>query len=323
MIDMLLLANSVGRNYEVYALGRNRDKLVRRFKNYIDNSNLHFIEQNICSPLDDSIEYDYIIHGASNADPLKYALYPVETMRINLDGVINILDYCKIHRKARLLYLSTFEVYGNKGTDEYCEEQFGILDVNSIRSSYPESKRCAEILIRSYIEEYGINASIARLCSVYGPTMTTDDSKAHSQFIRKALNNEDIILKSSGEQRRTYCYVIDAVTALLCILEKGENGEVYNISYEKSIASIKEVAHVVAETVGVDVIYGKPNETEARGFSKPQNCILINKRLRSLGWCGHYSLKQGIEETINILKESKLLNNNRIKQDMFFPKKQE
>lgn len=303
LIDMLMLANSKGHNYNLYALGRNKRKLIERFKSYEGNPFLHFIEQDICSPLDVSIVFDYIVHGASNADPRKYALFPVETMITNLQGTYNILSYCKEHKKTKLILLSTFEVYGNRGFDEYTEDQFGIIDVNSVRSSYPESKRSAEIMTRSFVEEYGIYAMIARLCSIYGPSMATDDSKAHAQFLRKALNKNDIILKSKGNQRRSYCYVIDAVTGILCILAKGVNSEVYNIANENSIATIAEVANTIAKIVGVDVVYDLPSDIEIRGFSNPQNCILNNERLITLGWKGHYSLIDGLEETMAVLKE--------------------
>mgnify|MGYP000691830324 FL=1 len=106
----------------------------------------------------------------------------------------------------------------------------GMIDQTILRNGYPESKRCCELLVRSYVEEFGINAVIARLPSVYGPTMLRSDSKAHAQFIRNALNGENIILKSKGDQRRTYCYVVDAASAIFKILSAGENGEIYNIS---------------------------------------------------------------------------------------------
>ena len=303
LIDMLLLANEQGRSFEVFAVGRSREKLSKRFNDFEGSSNLHFVEQDICNPLDASLDVDYIIHGASNADPRNYALYPTETMLTNLYGTINVLEYCKAHKKTRMLYLSTFEVYGNKGVDKYSENDFGIINVNQIRSSYPESKRSAEILTRCYVQEYGVNASIARLCSIYGPTMAMDDSKAHAQFIRNALEHKDIVLKSKGEQCRTYCYVIDAVTGLMFVLTKGITGDVYNISYEGSIATIAEVAQTVAEIVGTKVTFHLPDEIEVRGFSNPQKCILDNSKLKELGWTGSYSLYDGLKETIEILKK--------------------
>lgn len=305
IIDLLMLANEYGRHFEVYALGRSKEKLSARFNAIKDSNMLHFVEQDIMQPLDDSVSYDYIIHGASNADPRNYALYPAETMLINLEGAKNILNYCKAHLETKALLMSTFEVYGNAGKDVYSETDCGVVDLNKIRSCYPESKRCMEILTRCYVEEYGVKAVIGRLSSIYGPTMAKDDSKAHAQFIRNGLNGEDIVLKSKGEQRRTYCYVIDAVTGLLCVLAKGTVGEVYNIANENAVVSIAEVAQTVAAISGTKVIMQLPDDLEKKGFSAPQNCLLNNTKLRQLGWKGHYDLCNGIGECLTILKASK------------------
>lgn len=301
LIDLFMLANNYGRHFEVYALGRDKNKLKNRFSAFDGSDLLHFVEQDIQMPIDGSVQYDYIIHGASNADPHNYALYPAETMLINIVGAKNVLDYCKVHPNTEAIMLSTFEVYGNAGKDIYQEIDSGVIDQNMIRSCYPESKRCMEILARSYVEEYGVNAIIGRLCSIYGPTMLKDDSKAHAQFIRNALRGEDIVLKSKGEQRRTYCYVIDAVTAILYVLGKGVAGEAYNISNEESMVTIEEVAKTVAEITGTKVVYDIPDEIEKKGFSKPQNCILDNHKLKALDWKGKYTLYTGFKECIEIL----------------------
>lgn len=301
IIDLLMLANNHGRAFDVYALGRNAGKLRRRFSAFDQSASLHFVEQDICKPLGSAISYDYIIHGASNADPRNYAKYPAETMLINLEGAKNVLNYCKEHPSTKALMMSTFEVYGNAGKDVYAESDSGIVDLNMIRSCYPESKRCMEILTRSYVEEYGVNAVIGRLCSIYGPTLAKDDSKAHAQFIRNGLKGEDIVLKSKGEQRRTYCYVIDAVTGLLCVLEKGTAGEAYNIANENAIVSIAGVAQNVAKIAGTKVVFEIPDDLEKKGYSKPQNCILDNTKLRKLGWKGHYDIHAGLKETMSIL----------------------
>ena len=198
--------------------------------------------------------------------------------------------------------LSTFEVYGNTGNDVYRESDVGIIDFNCLRSCYPESKRSLESLTHCYVIEHKIDANIARLSSIYGPTMLESDSKAHAQFIKNAIVGNNIVLKSKGFKRRTYCYVIDAVTGVLFVLLRGNKGESYNISNENAIASIAEVAHIVANIAGVKVVYELPSEIEAKGFSKPQNCILNNSKLKSLGWEGYYDVQKGLNETLSILK---------------------
>ena len=301
IIDLLMLSNEHGRRFEVYALGRSKEKLSARFDAFKQSKHLHFVEQDIVKPLESGISYDYIIHGASNADPRNYALYPAETMLINLEGAKNVLNYCKENLNTKVLLMSSFEVYGNAGKDVYSESDCGVLDINMIRSCYPESKRCMEIMARCYVDEYGVNAVIGRLSSIYGPTMAKNDSKAHAQFIRNGLDGENIVLKSKGEQRRTYCYVIDAVTGLLCVLAKGEKGEAYNIANENAVVSIADVANTVANIARTKVVFDLPDDVEKKGFSVPQNCILDNSKLRSLGWKGNYNLQQGIKETMAVL----------------------
>lgn len=305
IVDTLLYANrELGQSYRIYALGRNRKKLEDRFSYAKNASGLEFVVQDICEPIDSEIEADYIIHAASNADPMSYAKYPAETLLTNIYGTKSVLDYCRKHAHSRVLLTSTFEVYGqNPSTDVYAEDTEGTIALNAVRSCYPESKRCAEVLLRSYIDEYGIDGVIARLCSIYGPTMQPGDSKAHAQFIRNGLENEKIVLKSKGLQKRTYCYVMDAASALFTVLFKGNTGAAYNISNENSVATIAEVAKIVADLCKTEVVFELPDEQEKKGYSKPQNCILNNDKLRQLGWKGQYTLRQGLEETMRIMRE--------------------
>lgn len=300
VIDALLASNaSFGKHFEIYALGRNEEKLEERFGT---EEALHFVVQDVIEPISiDSL--DYIIHAASNADPKSYAMYPSETILTNVLGAKNVLDYCK-GKHTRALLTSTFEVYGKLEQDEYSENQYGVIDLNMIRSCYPESKRTAEMLFKSYADEYGADCVIARLSSIYGPTMKKNDSKAHAQFIRNAMAGENIVLKSKGDQIRTYCYVMDAVGGLLTVLFKGKTGETYNVANENSVASIAEVAQTIADYAGTKVVFDLPDDIENKGFSKPQNCVLKTDRIKELGWTGRYDLKTGINETMAILKET-------------------
>lgn len=305
VVDLLMYANQHCKsNFKVYALSRNFKKLESRFS-YIKNKNwISYIAQDICDPLAKQYHYDYIIHAASNADPIMYSLFPAETLLTNIYGTKNVLDYCVSHKKTKVLLTSSFEVYGQiDNAGYYSEENSGITNINQIRSSYPESKRCAELLLRCYYQEYGIDGIIARLSSVYGPAMTENDSKAHAQFIRNAINNKNIVLKSAGTQKRTYTYIIDTIDALLTVLFYGVPGEAYNISNENSIATIAEVAQTIAEISETKVVFDSPEEIEKKGYSNPQDCILSNDKLRQLGWRGQYTLKDGLEHTIKILME--------------------
>ena len=110
------------------------------------------------------------------------------------------------------------------------------------------------------------------------------------------------MLKSEGLQKRTYCYVIDAVRGILAVLFKGEVGKNYNISNSNSIVSIVELAKLIASLCGKKVVFCYPSDIESKGFSKPQNCILDNTKLCKLGWQGLYDIKSGMTECIEIMK---------------------
>ena len=304
LIDLLMLANWQGKSNHVYALGRNKERLSKRFASFADNEYFHIIEQDICQEISDEITFDYIVHGASNADPIAYAEHPVGTMKTTLMGGINILEYGRKHKNCKMVMLSTFEVYGNAGHDTYAEQDFGVIDFNMIRACYPESKRAMEILSRCYMNEYDVQVNVARLSSIYGPTMIVTDSKAHAQFIRRALHHEDIVLKSKGEQRRSYCHVIDAVSGILTVLQFGKVGESYNVANNQAVVSIAEVAQTVAQIAGVKVVFDKPSAVEEKGFSKPQDIILDNTKLQSLGWFPKYNVKDGFEMTLKVMKWS-------------------
>lgn len=303
IIDVLLKSNELReQKINIYALGRKRERYEMLFGEKCKE--MIWVGQDICDELKIEKDIDYIIHTSSNADPVSYSKYPAETILTNVIGTKNVLDYVKKHGAARVLFTSTFEVYGKCNKDEYVEDDLGIIDFNSVRSGYPESKRIAELLCRSYMEEYDIDVVMVRLPSVYGPTMKEDDSKAHAEFIRNGIHGEDILLKSKGEQCRTYCYVMDTVSGIFKVLFDGKKGEVYNIANKDSVTTIADFAQTVAKVCGTSVISGLPSEIEKKGYSKPQNCILDTHKIEALGWKGKYSLLTGIKNTIDVLKEN-------------------
>lgn len=294
-------------NNTIIASGRNINKLKARFP--FRDDRLVLLAYDVNNAIGSKLDIDYIIHTASNADPKSYATLPAETFLTNVIGTRNVLEYCKVHNKCRLLLMSTFEVYGKiEGKRIYTEDDVGLLNYNKLRACYPESKRAMEVIAHCYKDEYGVDYVIGRLCSIYGPTMSPNDSKAHAQFIHKALAHEDIILKSKGEQVRSYCYVMDAVSALFKMLFSGNSGECYNISNENSITSICDLAHLIAKESKLDVDQELPTAQEAKGYSRPQDIVLDNNKLRSLGWSATYSLKEGISDTIAILVRIKIHN---------------
>ena len=129
------------------------------------------------------------------------------------------LEIAKKNDKCRTIFLSTLEVYGeDKTVESFKEDDIGYVNFMISRSCYPESKRLSETLCQAYIKEFNLDIVIARLGYIYGPTIKLSSSKADVQFLNKALSGENIVLKSSGMQKRSYCYVADTVSALLTVL---------------------------------------------------------------------------------------------------------
>lgn len=301
LIDALMLANHRNANISVYAVGRNKEKAFERFGEYYDDDYFHFIEQDVRQPLPNEINVDYIIPLASNTHPLAYSQYPIETIEINVKGAEYALEKA-VECDATVLYPSTVEIYGNaRGEDVFTEDYTGQLNLSTARACYTESKRVSEALCQSFIAEREVKVKIVRLSRIFGPTMLMSDSKASSQFIIKALNGEDIILKSKGEQYFSYTYTADAVSAMLTVLANGENGVPYNISNELCNVHLKDFARYCAEWAGKNVVFDLPSDIEKKGFSVAMQAILDNSRLKSIGWIPKYEMKEAINRTLDIL----------------------
>lgn len=304
LIDALMRYNERGADIDIYALGRSKEKAASRLGEYFEDAHFHFVEHDARQPLEELPTADYIIPLASNTHPLAYSQYPIETIEINVKGAEHALQKA-IECGATVLYPSTVEVYGNaKGEDVFTEDYTGQLSLATARSCYTESKRLSEALCQSYIAERGAKVKIIRLSRVFGPTMLMSDSKASSQFIIKALHDEDIVLKSKGEQLFSYTYVAEAVSAMLHVLLQGDNGVAYNISNEACNVRLKDFAQLCAEWAGRKVVFELPSETERKGFSIAMRAILDNTRLKGLHWQPTYTIQDAINRTLSILKSS-------------------
>ncbi len=248
-------------------------------------------------PLDFDFSVDFIVHAASGAHPLAYARDPAGVMRQNVYGTMNLLDYAR-DCGARLLFLSSGEVYGLSPAPEagFPEEFTGVLETMDPRACYPESKRCAETMVASWVSQYGADALVARLCHVYGPSVSPANSRADAQFLRDALAGRDILMKSAGDQVRSFLYAGDAARAILLLLEKGEAGRAYNVA-GRFAHSIREYAQTLADVAGVRLRFENPDDVEKAGYSKVRRAVLDPSRIESLGFRAEYDLAKGLKET--------------------------
>ena len=302
LIDVLM--NRPGTDCRIYAVGRSMDKLRSRFAEYLENPRFIPVvcDINDCAPVLPE-NADYIIHAASSTHPVAYAADPIGTVTANIIGANNLLSFGAEKGCRRFLFCSSVEIYGeNRGdTELFTEDYLGYINCNTMRAGYPESKRAGEALCQAYRRQKGLDVVIARLARTFGPTMLSDDTKAISQFIRKSVAGEDIVLKSEGKQFYSYTYVADAVGGLLTCLLKGEDGEAYNIAGSDGNISLRDLAVSLAEMAGTRVVFELPEEAEKAGYSTASVAALSGEKLSGLGYRMAFSLKDGLYHTRELL----------------------
>ena len=302
--DLIMEKNNTDNlNCTIVGLCRNLEKANQLFENYNGNKNLILVSQDVTEKINYNDRVDYVIHAASNTHPIQYATDPIGTIKTNVYGTNNLLEYSKEKNVEKFVLLSSFEVYGKvENKEKISENDFGVVDCTTPRSCYPESKRMSESLAIGYSTQEKVNVSIVRLSRVFGPTMMLSSSLATAQFIKNAINEEDIVLKSDGMQLYSYNYVGDAVTAILTVMLKGADKEAYNVSDEMYDLRLGEFAQLVSDYNNKSVVYDLPDEVEKKGFSNSTMTVLDSQKLKELGWKPLGNIKNDINDTINVLK---------------------
>lgn len=302
LVDTLMFLNNHSHaNMKIIACGRNQKRVTDFFDHYLESPFFSVLQQDVREPFQIDGNLDYVIHCASNAHPIAYAEDPVGTMTTNFLGTKNILDLC-VEKKAELLFLSTFNVYGKNRGDitAFTEYYNGLLKIES-RSCYPESKRSSETLCHCYSAQFGVKFKIARLSRVFGPTMIESDSKASAQFLRNGVRGRDIVLKSDGKQYYSYIYTPDAVSAILYILVNGGDNSTYNVANQLCNVHLADFAKKIAELSGTKVIFDVQSSLEQKGSMNSVYDLMDNSKLQAIGWTPKYSLENSVKRTLTIL----------------------
>ena len=306
LADTLLWANK-NRDADmcVLAAGRSREQVVKRFETYTEGTDYFFVPYDINDVMP-AVDVDYVLHIAGIANTTWYSAKPVETLLSTINSINTILQHVRDRRGVRVLYVSSSEVYGNTdGKGPHEETMYGGSDILNPRSCYSSAKQAAETLCASYCREYDTDVVIARPGHVYGPTVNSNDARASSVFPKQAAEGKQIVMKSAGMQLRSYCYVLDSISAMLTILTKGKSGEAYNISNSRSIVTIRQMAEAFAEAGGVSIRTEDATETEKAGYNMMQNSSLDAKKLEALGWKGLFDMQTGATHTIEMLRYQK------------------
>lgn len=282
---------------------RNRQKLESKYRGLLDYKKFTFVHHDVVNSLHIDGPVDWIIHAASNASPKYILTDPVGIIEANTVGTKQLLELAKEKHSLGFHFLSTREVYGQAfpGVDLLNEDQYGALNTLAVRSCYPESKRLAETLIKSYSNEFGVPFTISRIAHSYGPGMSINsDGRIMSDLISNVVNQEDIVLKSEGNAKRAFCYISDTVSALYMIMLNGSSNEAFNVANEDEEISIAELAKKMVALFPekkLEIRYDIPKGASG-AYASFHRVALDTRKLEGLGWQKRVSLTQGIKNTV-------------------------
>lgn len=265
-------------------------KSVDLLKQYAkeNNHDFNFIYEDICDVHLD-FKFDKMYNLACIASPIKYKEHAIDTLRTCTEGVLNMIYECR-KNDAVFIHTSTSEVYGDPLVCPQKETYKGNVNPIGARACYDEGKRCAEAIIINSKVKY----AIARLFNTYGPGMQKNDGRVISEFVVRALNNDDLIVHNTGEQKRSFCYIADTVKGLLSLNENIPTP--INIGNPNEYMSIHQLAEKVIKVTNssseISYIRGDSDDPRDR---KPD----ISKAKQFLNWEPTVDLDTGLKSTIS------------------------
>jgi len=289
LVDALLL-----QKYRVFAIDNLLTGSETNLKEAKKNRNFTFIKCDVSVEIPVVGKIDFLYHLASPASVPDYQQYPEETALVNATGTREALKAAKAH-KAKFLFSSTSEVYGDPQKHPQKETYWGNVNPNGIRACYDESKRFGEMMTMLYVRKHGVNGRIARIFNTYGPRMRPDDGRVISNFITQAISGKPITVYGNGKQTRSFCYVSDMVEGLLLLMEtENTKGEVVNLGNPEEY-SMQKLAEKIKTMTGSDseiVSMALPQDDPSR--RKPD----IGKAKKLFGWEPSIGLNNGLSRTI-------------------------
>ena len=265
----------------------------------LNNKNFKFKKVDIVKNFSIKEKFDAVINFASIASPIYYNKYKIETLLVGSYGTYNLLELAR-KNKAKFLFTSTSEIYGNPVVSPQKETYWGNVNPIGARSMYDESKRFSEALIMNYHKVYGIDTKIVRIFNTYGPRMNINDGRVVPQFIYQALHNKHITVFGDGKQTRSLCFVSDLISGIYKLLMSKENLPI-NIGSSCEL-TIKKIAKIIIKlTNSKSKIVYKPLPEDDPKRRNPD----ITKAKQILKWQPKVSLEEGLLKTIEYFKELK------------------
>jgi len=239
-----------------------------------------------------------IVHFAAESHNSLAILDPARFFRTNVLGTQALCEAARRGGVARFHHISTCEVYGDLALDS--EESFAEDSPYRPRTPYNASKAGADHVVRSYIETFGLKATITNCCNNYGPYQFPE--KVIPLFATRALEGQTLPLYSSTKNRREWLHVEDHCRAIELVLSDGVVGETYNVGSGHE-ASIEEIADGVLEATG------RPESLKTIVPDRPghdRRYLLDSTKIRTeLGWEPKVAFESGLEATVGWYRDNR------------------
>lgn len=257
------------------------------------DTNFEFLFHDVTEPLYD-VHADVILHLASPASPVGYWDHPFETIRVNSEGTMRLLELAR-RCDARFLMASTSEAYGDPLEHPQTERYHGNVNPVGPRACYDESKRLGETITMEFYRQYGMDARIVRIFNTYGPNSQLDDGRMIPNFITQALANQPVTIHGDGSQTRSICYVDDLVDGIVrAAFTPDMAGEIFNLGNPEE-HSVAEWARLIIELCESDSeLVFEPKREDDPERRQPD----ITKAKSLLGWYPRVDPKSGLRRTI-------------------------
>ena len=290
-----LVEKLLRRDHEVICLDNYFTGSKKNLTHLLDHKNLEIIRHDVTFPI--YLEVEGIFNLACPASPMHYQKNPVQTLKTNVHGAINMLGLAK-RTGARFLQASTSEVYGDPEVNPQTEEYWGRVNPIGIRSCYDEGKRAAETLAFDYLRQYQVDIRVPRIFNTYGPRMAVDDGRVVTNFIVQALNGQPLTVYGDGSQTRSFCYVDDLIEGLIRLFFKEGVHEPVNLGNPTPVSMGELAQQIIDMTNSKSDVRYLPLPDDDPKLREPD----ITKARELLNWEPQVSREEGLGKTIEYLQ---------------------
>ena len=236
-------------------------------------------------------EIDVVVNFAAESHNSLAVVDPGRFFRTNVLGTQTLLEAARRRGVARFHHVSTCEVYGDLPLDS--DEAFTEESPYRPRTPYNASKAGADHAVRAYFETFGLPVTITNCSNNYGPRQFPE--KVIPLFLTNALDDRELPLYASTQNRREWLHVDDHCRAIELVLHEGREGETYNVGSGVE-RSIEEIADLVLE------LTGKPDALKTIVPDRPghdRRYLLDSSKLRrELGWAPEIAFDDGLRATV-------------------------